>query len=55
MTPRIVQFDPPHVDDVVRLWAAERWTSFRRENTADGLSAPGVVAVVAKDVGEVRA
>jgi ribosomal protein S18 acetylase RimI-like enzyme len=53
MVPRIVPFGRLHVDGVVRLCAAQGWSSWNHENTAQSLSAPGVIAVVAEDAGEV--
>jgi ribosomal protein S18 acetylase RimI-like enzyme len=53
MAPRIVPFDRLHVDGVVGLCAAQGWSSWNPENTAQGLSAPGVIAVVAEEAGEV--
>jgi GNAT superfamily N-acetyltransferase len=51
--PQIVPFNPVHLDGVVRLCDAEGWPSWTHENTALALAAPGVIAVVAEENGDV--
>jgi ribosomal protein S18 acetylase RimI-like enzyme len=48
----IVAFAPVQVDGVVRLCAAEGWRSWTPEKTVRGLTASGVIAVVAEENGE---
>jgi ribosomal protein S18 acetylase RimI-like enzyme len=51
--PEIVPFEPLHLDSIVRLCAVEGWRSWTREKTARAFAAPGVIAVVAVEDGNV--
>jgi ribosomal protein S18 acetylase RimI-like enzyme len=52
-TPQIVLFSSRHLDGVVQLCVAEGWPSWTHESTAQAFAAPGVIAVVAEEDGEV--
>ncbi len=49
----IVPFEPPHLEGVVELCAAEGWPSWTPENTARAFTAPGVIVAVAVEDGDV--
>jgi ribosomal protein S18 acetylase RimI-like enzyme len=49
----IVPFEPPHLEGVVQLCAAEGWPSWTYENTARAFTAPGVIVAVAVEDGDV--